>query len=263
MAKINPYPPVRALVLPVGDRPAPAQKKQRYLTFHLAPTGNILDSDLLPDVLDSDGNIVGYLDSERIRITNTTTVVDVGDSPNSNSGDPLRLAFIKINNFMEASYWTNRRVAEDLHDLDRGIYRLDQSDSDIYYRLDAVDSDLRELFKRTDSDDIEIQALKTYLENLLDSEYGASREFDYYLENRLDSDEIAIQALSTRLTKSVSTPDSSFPVVTSDGLLFFKTDDRGLYIYDDVGASGWVQIGMLGLNTGTNLWQFQTDGGTF
>lgn len=256
-------PPIKPPVVPVGVRPPVVQKDQRFLSFHLNPTGNVLDPNLLPDVHDSDGQVIGYLDSDRI--TNTVSAVDVGDSPNSNSGDPLRLAFIKLNNFMEASYWTNERIAKDLFSLDQGIYRLDQADSEIHRRIDQTDSDIRLLFQRTDSDNHEIQALKTYLENTLDSEYVKNAQMLAYIEGRLDSDERAIQDVSDRLTKSVSTPGTNFPTnpPPGDGLMFFKTNDRGLYIWDDVGANNWVKIGDITLNTGTNQWQFQTDGGTY
>ena len=48
-------------------------------------------------------------------------MVDVGDSPNSNTGDPLRLAFVKINNFIEASYWTSAAIDSELQDAAKFI----------------------------------------------------------------------------------------------------------------------------------------------
>lgn len=77
----------------------------RHLTSHLQPSGANN-----PPVLDSDGQEVRYTGVNRI--TDEGTVVDIGTSPNSNDGDPLRTAFLKINNFIEASYWTNSEVNE-------------------------------------------------------------------------------------------------------------------------------------------------------
>lgn len=48
---------------------------------------------------------------------NTNTRVNTGTSPNSNDGDPLRTAFQKINNFIEASYRTNVNVNADITSL--------------------------------------------------------------------------------------------------------------------------------------------------
>ena len=59
-------------------------------------------TDSVPVVKDADGNPVSYLNGNLL--TDTFTTVNLGDTPNSNNGDPLRLAFAKINNFMEASY---------------------------------------------------------------------------------------------------------------------------------------------------------------
>ena len=84
--------------------------------------------DVMPSVLDSDGLEVEYYGSNRI--TTEATVVDIGDSPNTNTGDALRTAFIKINNFMEANYWWNEHLNTKLNDLDSDI-------SDIKARLTA------------------------------------------------------------------------------------------------------------------------------
>ena len=77
-----------------------------------------------PSVYDKDGAVVTY--SGPNKITTDTVVVDLGDSPNSNTGDPLRLAFIKINNFIEASYHVNRVIDSEIQVLstviDGGFY---------------------------------------------------------------------------------------------------------------------------------------------
>lgn len=78
----------------------------------------------VPNVLDENGTIVPYNSPDRM--TNENTVVDLGDSPNSNTGDPLRVAFVKINNFIEASYQVNKAIDSEiqilLDSVDGGIY---------------------------------------------------------------------------------------------------------------------------------------------
>lgn len=73
----------------------------------------------VPNVLDEDGNVVTYGGSSRL--TNENTVVDLGDSPNSNTGDPLRVAFIKLNNFIEASYHVNQAIDSEIQVLNKTI----------------------------------------------------------------------------------------------------------------------------------------------
>lgn len=69
----------------------------------LFPQGNKTSGPtVIPDVLDSDGNPVFFTDTRRF--VSQATSVDVGDSPNSNTGDPLRTAFVKIDNIVEALY---------------------------------------------------------------------------------------------------------------------------------------------------------------
>ena len=77
------------------------------------------DPSTMPSVLDSDGNDLDYFDVRRK--TSESTVVDIGDSPNSNTGDALRTAFIKINNFIEANYWWSDSINAKLNDLDSDI----------------------------------------------------------------------------------------------------------------------------------------------
>lgn len=96
------------------------------LVNRLSPKGN----SQLPSVLDAEGNEITYFNPNRI--TDETAVVDIGDSPNSNTGDPLRTAFIKMNNFIEAVYQQNVLLQA----------KLDQIDSDMIYfkrRLDGPD----------------------------------------------------------------------------------------------------------------------------
>jgi hypothetical protein len=89
----------------------------RRLDYHLYPKGrSVNEPDLIPNVKDSDGNIVQYTSSERR--TSESTVVDIGSAPNSNDGDPLRTAFIKINNFIEAEYLTNEIIDQELNRLE-------------------------------------------------------------------------------------------------------------------------------------------------
>ena len=77
---------------------------------------------VMPSVLDSDGLEVEYFGTNRK--TTEATVVDIGDSPNSNTGDALRTAFIKMNNFMEAVYWWSDEINHKFNDLDSDIQHL-------------------------------------------------------------------------------------------------------------------------------------------
>lgn len=76
----------------------------------------------MPSVLDSDNQPVSY--SSANRKTSEATVVDIGDAPNTNSGDALRTAFIKMNNFMEAMYWWSDGINQKFADLDSDIAKL-------------------------------------------------------------------------------------------------------------------------------------------
>jgi hypothetical protein len=77
---------------------------------------------VMPSVLDSDGLEVGYFSD--VRKTTEATVVDIGDAPNSNTGDALRTAFIKMNNFMEAVYWWSDEINHKFNDLDSDVQHL-------------------------------------------------------------------------------------------------------------------------------------------
>jgi len=54
--------------------------------------------------------------------------INIGNSPNSNTGDPLRTAFIKIGNFMEAVYATDS-------DKNRRLLRLEKPTGDSDFRI--------------------------------------------------------------------------------------------------------------------------------
>lgn len=112
----------------------------RRLEDHLYPAGTAADPNITPSVLDSDGVAITYTSAKRK--TNESTVVDVGDASNSNTGDPLRNAFIKVNNFMEASYWANESIVKD---IDVVVARIDSDSavvSSLVTRMDSADSDL-------------------------------------------------------------------------------------------------------------------------
>ena len=89
----------------------------------LYPKGkSAADPNVMPSVLDSDGTEVSYFNAKRK--TSESTVVDIGDSPNTNTGDALRTAFIKVNNFMEATYWWSEHLNHKLSDLDSDISQI-------------------------------------------------------------------------------------------------------------------------------------------
>ena len=108
------------------------------LTDHLWPKGRSLtEPDLMPNVLDSDGAEVFYTSDKRK--TTDATVVNLGSSPNANNGDPLRTAFSKINNFIEASYWANDGINAKFRDIDsefrEGIFIYTDSDERVNLSL--------------------------------------------------------------------------------------------------------------------------------
>tara|TARA_R110002153_G_scaffold29711_3_gene91102 strand:+ start:26444 stop:27181 length:738 start_codon:yes stop_codon:yes gene_type:complete len=55
--------------------------------------------------------------SENDYTVNNNTRVNIGSSPNANDGDPLRTAFQKLNNFIEAVYRVNVNVNTDISTL--------------------------------------------------------------------------------------------------------------------------------------------------
>lgn len=94
------------------------------LEAHLYPRGkSAIEPDTMPSVLDSDGDEVMYYGGNRI--TSESTVVDLGDAPNSNTGDALRTAFIKINNFMEANYWVNDSINQKLGEIETRLTAIE------------------------------------------------------------------------------------------------------------------------------------------
>ena len=110
------------------------------LNDHLYPRGrSVTEPDLLPSVKDSDGNDVLFNSSKRK--TTQSTVVDLGTSPNANDGDPLRTAFGKINNFIEAEYWVNEAINQKLRDFDselrEGVFLY--TDSEERYNISLLD----------------------------------------------------------------------------------------------------------------------------
>lgn len=75
------------------------------------------------------GNDGGDLDfGSNKRLVKNNVRINIGSSPNSNTGDPLRTAFIKVGNFMEAAY-----IADS--DKDRRLLRLEKNAKDSDFRF--------------------------------------------------------------------------------------------------------------------------------
>lgn len=150
------------------------------LEDHLYPAGTAADPTVTPSVLDSDGNTVTYTSSKRK--TNEATVVDVGDSANSNTGDPLRTAFIKINNFIEASYWANEGVVQTFaqHDSDILMVTHDSLSGDSDLRV-SLDSDILTTVHNSASGDSDLRAHIdseiTLINNGIDAGAGFDSDF--------------------------------------------------------------------------------------
>lgn len=79
------------------------------------------DGTLIPSVKDKNGVTVTSANV----VANTTVTVNIGTAPNANDGDPLRIAFAKMNNFVEASYRVNEIIDSDIQsihiELDGGV----------------------------------------------------------------------------------------------------------------------------------------------
>lgn len=72
----------------------------------------------IPPVNDPSGNPVTQITKE----SDESVSVDVGSSPNSNTGDPLRIAFVKINNFIEAGYQQSIAMDAKFRNYDSDLY---------------------------------------------------------------------------------------------------------------------------------------------
>ena len=72
----------------------------------------------VPDVYTKDSDLV----TTSNQITNTSILVDVGNSPNSNTGDPLRLAFVKFNNLAEAVFQQSIGLQAKFDNYDSDLY---------------------------------------------------------------------------------------------------------------------------------------------
>ena len=83
------------------------------------------ESGTTPVVKDS-GSTLSFFDSNR-RVGDNTRI-NIGSSPNSNTGDPIRTAFIKVGNFMEAVYMSDS-------DKDRRLVRFEKPFGDSDFRF--------------------------------------------------------------------------------------------------------------------------------
>ena len=72
----------------------------------------------VPQVKDLNGVTV----TTAAKITNNSVLVDIGSAPNSNTGDPVRLAFVKYNNLTEAVYQYSNATELKLGGYDSDLY---------------------------------------------------------------------------------------------------------------------------------------------
>lgn len=82
-------------------------------------------------VTKDNGSTLDFFDSNRRLKDNTR--INIGTSANSNTGDPIRTAFIKVGNFMEASYMADS-------DKDRRLLRMEKPFGDSDFRLLGIQS---------------------------------------------------------------------------------------------------------------------------
>ena len=139
------------------------------LPNYLFPKGRSeIEPDLMPNVLDSDGNPVLFTSAKRK--TTEGTVVDLGASPNSNNGDPLRTSFAKVNNFMEAVYWWDEGINQKFRDIDselrEGIFiYLDSETGKDSERYNISLLDNSKLFFKGTQNQIELSGSRTHSPN--------------------------------------------------------------------------------------------------
>ena len=160
------------------------------LPDHLWPKGrSITEPDLMPAVRDSDGNTVLFTSNRRK--TTESTVVDLGDSPNSNNGDPLRTAFAKVNNFIEATYWWDESINQKFRDIDselnEGIAIF--TDSDEKYSLSLL-GDSKLYFKGTPNE-IELNVTKQHSANN-PNDWDSEINIHYQLAHTLELNNVNI-----------------------------------------------------------------------
>ena len=185
----------------------------RYLEKHLYPKGrSTTEPDLMPNVLDSDSNPISFLDPKRK--TNESTVVNLGSSPNSNDGDPLRTAFAKLNNFIEASYWTNESLNQEIEAM---LINIQENADNIAIFGGGLDSDVNYLKNVTiplliadlDSDSLVLQSLQAQVD-LLSSNADSDVVEIARLRREADSDSAAIQSISVYAKTIRNDLDSDF-----------------------------------------------------
>lgn len=197
------------------------------LTKHLWPQGrSTSEPDLMPNVLDSDGNTVKYSSSKRK--TTEATVVNLGDSPNSNNGDPLRTAFAKINNFIEASYWTNEGINQKFRDIDSELNEgiSFYTDSEVRYSISML-GDSKFYFRGTENQ----------IELNVTNKHSPNNPFDWDSEVTLNFQLTETVDISTLNVKERATFDSDIEV---KGNAFIRND---LHVDSDVTVLGNVILG--------------------
>ena len=99
----------------------------------LVPNFGFQDSDTQIGIapVNTQAGALAFNDTNRIVKNNVR--INIGSSPNSNTGDPLRTAFIKIGNFMEAVYRADS-------DKDLRIKRFETPVGDSDFRILGVKS---------------------------------------------------------------------------------------------------------------------------
>lgn len=238
----------------------PTNLKNRNLKAHMWHSGNLSNPDTLPDVYDNEGQIV----TKDTRLLSNSSAVDVGDSPNSNTGDPLRLAFIKVNNFMEASFWTNTAIDSDITevktDINNVLVTLDSKLDSEYARVNSVINNvLVTLDSKLDSEYARVNSVIKSLDLELDSEYAARIANQIAQQISLDSDSIVIQKLAGLSSQySTGTASQASPLV--NGVMWYDTTNSILKIYNSA-SSAWIDVGSVSNASGS--YQFSTDGGSF
>ena len=124
----------------------------------LVPNFGFQDSDTQIGIapVNTQAGVIAFNDSNRIVKNNVR--INIGSSPNSNTGDPLRTAFIKVGNFMEAVYRADsdkdlriKRFETPVGDSDFRILGV-KSSNDLRWDSDAVHTNIGNANTGFDSD---------------------------------------------------------------------------------------------------------------
>ena len=202
----------------------------------LVPNFGFQDSDTQVGIapVNTQAGTISFNDANRIVKNNVR--INIGSSPNSNTGDPLRTAFIKVGNFMEAVYRADsdkdlriKRFETPVGDSDFRILGV-KTGNDLRWDSDAVHPNLGNATTGFDSDTF--AGLKPGDTVVLVDRIDPSNRQDFVDKFSRSNPHGRIDINTVRLKNneySINAP--AFLKVGSDGLLKVQTE----FALDQVG----------------------------